>query len=373
MYRWDTGRAAAWYERLPWLVGCNFLPSSAVNQLEMWQAETWDPATIERELGWAGSLGFNVLRVFLHDLLWTRDGEGFLKRVDDFLGIADRHGMRVIFVFFDDCHRPSPKPGRQPPPVPGVHNSGWVQSPGREVVERFHDGTVPEEERRRLADYVRGVLIRFGGDRRILMWDIYNEPGQTGAGNDSFELLSETWRWAREAAPAQPLTSCLEGSVGEKNAALNRENSDVVTFHCYSGPKLEETILRHKETFGRRPLICTEYMARELGTTFRHSLPVFRKHRVGCLNWGLVAGRSQTHFNWKTVEKLEGLKASGAALKPGDPIPEPELWFHDIFRVDGTPFDGEEVEFVRGFVKEGRQLLPPGRGNTYWRNPAGVF
>ena len=70
--RWTAERAKAWYAGLPWQVGSNFIPSTSSNQLEMWQAETFDPATIERELAWAAGLGMKSMRVFLHDLLWLR-------------------------------------------------------------------------------------------------------------------------------------------------------------------------------------------------------------------------------------------------------------------------------------------------------------
>ena len=350
MEQWTVKQAKEWYAKQPWLVGCNYLPGNAVNQLEMWQAETYDPQRIDLELGWAENLGFNALRVYLHDLCWRDDAAGFCSRIDDFLGIADRHGMKVLLVLFDDCHRPDPVAGVQLLPVAGVHNCGWAQSPGAAIRMQFHEGTVAESENVRLQKYIQGVLRRFSGDERILMWDIYNEAGQFGPGDTSNELLTLTWQWAQEVRPSQPLTACLDGAVGEKNLAINQAKSDVVTFHCYGGKSLEELILRNKNLNGR-PAVCTEYMARETGTTFQHSLPLFKKHGVGCFNWGLVAGKSQTHFNWKTMETLADRKAQGLFLQPGDPIPEPELWFHDIFRMDGTPYDQKEADFIRSFVR----------------------
>lgn len=351
MKSWAVDAANQWYKAQPWLVGCNFIPSTAINQLEMWQAETYDPTTIARELAWAEKIGFNTIRVFLHDLVWSHDSRRFAERMDDFLAIADRHGMKVLFVLFDDCHRPDPVFGVQPLPVPGVHNSGWKHSPGQKIVLQFHDGTVLPKEKTRLRDYVHGVLTQFAKDERILAWDVYNEPGQSGNDDKTHELLAATWQWAREIRVIQPLTACLDGACGKKNIALNAEQSDVITFHCYDGQSLENTIIQLKNRYSGRPVICTEYMAREHGTTFQHSLPIFKKHRIGCYNWGLVAGKTQTHWNWKSVENLEKLKAQGAVLKPGDPIPEPALWFHDIFRKDGTPFDQTEADFIRAITQ----------------------
>ena len=200
---------------------------------------------------------------------------------------------------------------------------------------------------------LRGVLGRFGDDDRVWMWDLYNEPGQGGKGDASFELLHWTWRRARETPVRQPLTACLDGCVGERNRALNAAASDVITFHAYNGAILEPTLRRRQAEAAGRPVVCTEYMARELGTTFQFSLPLFRKYRVDCFNWGLVAGRSQTHFNWKTAEDIDERRARGEVLQPGDPIPEPALWFHDIFRTDGSPFDPAEIEFIRRLLKHG--------------------
>src|SRR5690606_24227254 len=132
---WSLEKANAWREDRGWLVGCNFSPSTAINQLEMWQEDTFDPETIDRELGWAEDLGFNCIRVYLHDLLWEQDSLGFLERMEAFLEISDRHQIGVMFVLFDGVWDPFPKLGVQPDPKPHLHNSGWVQSPGLEVLQ----------------------------------------------------------------------------------------------------------------------------------------------------------------------------------------------------------------------------------------------
>ena len=349
MTRWSNQQAKDWYVDQPWLVGCNFLPSSAVNQLEMFQQETFEKKTIEREVRWAKSLGFNSSRVYLHDLMWSYDPKGFSDRLDNFLNICNKHSIRPILVLFDDCHSPYPKTGKQPLPVIGAHNSGWKQSPGVELVHAVHSEKAGKELIR-LKDFVQGVLTKFSEDQRILMWDIYNEPGQFGVGTQSLTLLKLAWEWSHEVRPSQPLTACLDGSGGDEIIELNRVNSDVITFHCYEGTKLEQVIKNHLKL--NRPMICTEYMAREFGTTFEFSLPIFKKYEVGCYNWGLVAGKSQTHFGWSTITDLQKLKKEERFLNPDDPIPEPEKWFHDIFRVDGSAFDDAEVSFIKSIIKE---------------------
>lgn len=346
--KWTEKQSNTWYSHQPWLVGCNFLPSSAINQLEMFQEDTFDQKTIERELDWAKDLGFNSLRVYLHDLLWS-EKEKFKKTFEKFLNICNEREIKPIVVLFDDCHRPYPKIGKQPIPVRGVHNSGWKQSPGMKLVNQVVEDEIDAKELNRLKEFIQGILLDYSNDERILMWDIYNEPGQFGLGDKSLSLLQLCWEWAHEIRPSQPLTSCLDGAIGDEILKLNGENSDVITFHTYEAEKLDPTIQRLKEF--KRPIMCTEYMAREFGTTFEFSLPIFKKENIGCYNWGLVAGKSQTHFGWSTILELQKRKKNGDFLNDLDEIPEPEEWFHDIFRKDGSPYKESEINFIKQILK----------------------
>jgi hypothetical protein len=321
--RWSADRAWDWYRAQPWLLGCNFIPSTAINQLEMWQAETFDPQTIERELGWAAGLGFNTARVFLHDLLWDSDRQGFLTRLDQFLTICQSRRIRPLLVFFDDCWNKTPRLGKQPEPKPGVHNSGWVQSPGSAVV------TDPTGWGH-LEKYVQGVLAAFGHDGRILGWDLYNEPGNNQLNEASMPLLKAIFDWARAADPDQPLTVGVWYDQPELTE-FSLQASDIISFHDYrdTPEALRAKIKAYREL--RRPVICTEYMARQGGSFFNRYLPVFKEEEVAAFNWGLVSGKTNTIYPWGS---------------PGGE-PEPNPWFHDIFRPDGKPFDPAEVAFIR--------------------------
>ena len=347
MSKWSIEKSQKWYDQNNWIVGCNYLPSNAINQLEMFQKETFDEEINKKELSWARQLGFNSVRVYLHDLLWA-DPIGFSERLNILLDICASLEIKPLLVLFDDCHRPYPKLGIQPKPVSGVHNSGWKQSPGMAIVNGIHEEQLNNIEIIRLKKFVTEILSNFKDDERILMWDIYNEPGQFGIGDKSLTLLELTWEWAYEVRPSQPLTACLDGSVGEGNIKLNAENSDIITFHTYEGEKLQETIDKLKVY--KRPLICTEYMAREFGSTFEFSLPIFKENNIGCYNWGLVAGKSQTHFGWSTILDLQKKKEGGKFLEDGDEIPEPAIWFHDILRKDGTAYNEKEVEFIKAIT-----------------------
>jgi hypothetical protein len=342
--RWPVERAQTWQAGHGWLRGSNFMPSTAINQLEMWQAETFDEATIDRELGYAESLGFNSMRVFLHDLPWQQDAEGYARRIDRFLAIADKHHIGVLFAIFDSCWYPLPKLGPQPAPLPFTHNSGWVQSPGVAALQN-------PAEYPRLHAYVTGLVKRFAGDRRIHGWDVWNEPdnGDGGAvGRPGLEpknkatlvltLLPQVFSWAREGNPTQPLTSGVWGGDYTSDAKLNPmqraqlENSDVISFHCYGNLNdLRRTV--ESLRWMQRPLLCTEYMARPNGSTFDPNLGWMKEQGVAAYNWGFVSGKTQTIYPWDSWSKHY--------------TAEPKLWFHDILRADGTPFRQEETAYIR--------------------------
>lgn len=342
--RWTEQQANAWYAQQPWLVGSNYIPKSAINELEMWQDATFDPDQIDKELGWAEAMGMNTMRVFLHDLLWQQDAPGFTKRIDRFLSIASHHHIRPIFVLFDSCWDPLPHLGPQHPPIPGVHNSGWVQSPGAAALD-------DSKQYPRLKTYVVGVVGAFAKDDRILAWDVWNEPGADNAGSYPRQelkdkeakvaaLLPQAFAWAHEASPTQPLTSGVWdidiSRDADKQSELQRiqlGESDVVTFHNYSWP---ENFRREIEWLRRfhRPVICTEYMARSAGSTFDTVLPIAKQERVGAINWGFVAGKTQTYLPWDSWQRPYVLQ-------------QPQIWFHEILHEDGTPYRQAEVDLIR--------------------------
>jgi hypothetical protein len=333
---WSVEKANDWYARQPWPVGSNFIPSSAINQLEMWQADTFDPATIDRELAWAAGIGFNTVRTYLHDLAWQADANGLKRRIDCFLDIASRHNIHPILVFFDDCWNSNPRIGAQPAPKPGIHNSGWMQSPGVDVVNQGPTAWGCLEV------YVKDIISTFADDERILLWDLYNEPGNSRNGEKSLSLLRAVFEWARSINPSQPLTA----GVWFDNEPLNKFQlaaSDIITFHHYWEPdKLEREIAKLK-AYGR-PVICTEWLARTCGSLVGTNLPVFAKEKIGCLNWGLVAGKTNTIYPWKEVVDPSQVLDLHA---------EPEPWFHDLLRLDGMPYDMSEIETFRRFTSRG--------------------
>ena len=349
MERWSEKQADDWYARQPWLVGSNYLPANAINELEMWQAESFDPQRIDLELGWAQAIGLNTMRVFLHDLPWQSDAAGFQQRIDTFLTIADRHHIRILFVLFDSVWDPHPHTGKQRAPRPGIHNSGWMQSPGADALG--DPAQLP-----RLKAYVEGVVGRFRRDPRVIGWDVWNEPSNINEGSYDAEelpgkrdivrnLLPQVFAWAREAGATQPLTSGLweEGDWSSPDkldpiARIQLEQSDIVSFHNYGKPAVFTKLVRQLRAY-HRPILCTEYMARPNGSTFQGILPIAKRYHVGAINWGLVAGKSQTYLPWDSWKHPYTDR-------------QPKVWFHEIFRTDGTPYRAQETDFIRKITKE---------------------
>ena len=355
--RWTPAEADAWYAKQEWLVGANYTTSNAINQLEMFQADTFDPEAIDRELGWAHEqFGMNTMRVYLHDLLWQQDPQGFIKRVDTFLSIAEKHGIRPMLVLFDSCWDPDPKLGPQHRPIPGVHNSGWVQSPSRHML-------VDPANDKHFREYVEGVVGAFANDKRVLAWDLWNEPDNPGGGNYMdkqlkgeqeriAELLPQIFDWARAKKPTQPLTSGVwigdDWSPGAASLTSFQPTqlgcSGEVTFHNYEQPEAFVSRVAQLKKYGR-PLICTEWLARGAGSNVDTILPIARRENIGMINWGFVDGAIQTRFPWDSWQRPY-------TMEP------PTVWFHDLLKADGTPYRAREAELFRKLAKTPRKSVP---------------
>jgi hypothetical protein len=324
---WSKHAANQWYSKQGWLRGCDFIPSTAINQLEMWQAESFDTATINRELGYAQSIGLNCMRVFLHHLAWQKDTDGFKKRMELYLAIANRRNIKTIFVFFDDCWNESYTAGPQPAPKPGIHNSGWLRDPGKLLYDDPNLINVLEA-------YVKDILRTFKNDKRILLWDLYNEPGNSGYQNKSMPLLTKAFQWGREINPSHPLTAGVWSKSLIELTNYQLTNSDIITYHNYENERDHQQAIDSLRKFGR-PLICTEYMARLRNSTFFNIMPLLKKENIGAINWGLVSGKTNTKYAWDT------------------PMPdgaEPKIWFHDIFRPDGSPYSQAEIDLIKSLT-----------------------
>ena len=329
-------------EITPYVAGCNYIPSTAINQLEMWQAESFDPVTIDRELGWAQELGFNCMRVFLHHLLWEEDRDGFVARIGTYLDIAFSHGIKTMFVFLDDCWDERATLGPQRAPRKGVHNSGWVKDPGILYFGPCGSGCQYASDTTAILDvlerYVKDILSTFKDDKRIYAWDLYNEPGG-GQGADrywerSFPLLKDIFSWAWEVAPTQPLTAGIWSPRLKEMNDWQARHSDIISYHTYEPIEKHQKLIDALRPYGK-PMVCTEYMARTIGSTFQTILPALRKQGIGAINWGFVRGKTNTIFPWESAPVSE----------------EPSIWFHDVLNPDGSPYCEEEINVIKAVCR----------------------
>ena len=335
--QWSVEKANEWYSQQEWPVGCNYVPSYAINQYEFWQQETFNPEVLDRELGLAEDLGFNALRIYLHEGLWYADKDGFKSRINKFFDMAESHGIKLIVTFFTNGgnHEKEFALGPQPEAIPGMHNSNWIPSPGRKVID-------DPAQWPRLKEYVQDILRTYKNDDRILYWCLCNEPENMKAGCDVKDFMPAVYQWAWEIRPSQPLSSPVWQRPGRNGTQTKLDlvawtcmNSDIITFHCYSPAKQVEIAVQMFQRFGR-PIVCQEYLARNYGNTFETVMPILKENKVGAINWGLINNKCNFHLPW--------------GHKYGDP--EPEVWFHDILRNDGTPYSEEECDFIRSMTAD---------------------
>lgn len=323
---WSPEKAWEWYNRMPWLNGVNYIPAYAVNYTAMWDKTTFSAKAIDRELALMEDLGMNCVRVVMQHAVYADDAKYFKKTFRRFLDIAQKHGILVMPIFFDDCAfgvNTDPVVGRQSEPLEGWYAWAWSPSPGYSMV-------VDEREHPKLETYVKDIMQTFRDDKRILCWDLYNEPTNSRFSKMSWPLLRKVFRWAREVGPSQPITSGIWNGNAELETFLT-ENSDVITFHQYDNREETQKGMERMKAKGR-PVICTEWMNRPRGSLVADIMPMFKENRVGSMLWGLVNGKTQTHLPW-------GHRPDGGAYDGP--------WQHDLYRGDLTPYDAEELNLIK--------------------------
>lgn len=326
--RWSVEKAKAWGAANPWFCGVNYIPANAVNYTAMWDKTSFSPDVIRRELKLMTDMGMNCVRFVMQYKVYEDDPEYFKATLDRFLTLCDEAGVKAMPIFFDDCSfgaSNDPVLGRQSEPLEGWYAWAWSPSPGHTMV-------IDGREHPKLEKYVKDVISRFKDDGRIFLWDLYNEPSNHKLGFRSYPLLEKTFAWARAVDPSQPLSSGIWNNDKRLNAII-LANSDVVTFHLYANRA--KTAKRMKEILKMakgRPVICTEWMNRPIGSTVKDCIGLFKEANVGCIAWGLVNGKTQTHLPWR--HRPEKLPYTG-------------VWQHDLFRGDFTPYDPSEIAIIK--------------------------
>ncbi|WP_338463963.1 cellulase family glycosylhydrolase [Franconibacter daqui] len=356
MRKWSVEKAWNWHAQQGWLRGFNYLPRTAVNWTEMWQRETFDPACIAQELQWAKAIGFNSLRTNLPFIVWEHDRDGLIDRIGQFLEICHQNDIRVMLTLMDDCGFSGEHPflGQQKLPVPGVHNSQAAASPGRNIVMQPALWGLVER-------YIKDIVGHFSQHKTLIVWDLYNEPTNrmifTPSGQTTFDpalerrshrLMVLAFRWAREMKPQQPLTVGAWHIAAGQDPALPVYShptdqralalSDIISFHAYVPLAQLHQAITYLRQF-KRPLLCTEWMARHAASIMHEQLPLFKAQGIGCWQWGLVKGRTQTWLPWP------GLATVDASAPP--------RWFHDLLDETGAAFDETETALIKQLAAEG--------------------
>jgi hypothetical protein len=327
--RWSEEKIWEWQNKQPWYCGFNYIPAYAINYTAMWDKSTFDPVAIDKELALAEGVGFNCLRAVLQYAVYEDDTAYFLRTLDRFLAICKRHKLSFMPALFDDCVfglENDPKVGKQPEPLPGWYAWAWSPSPGHTMV--IDSATHP-----RIEKYVKAVMNRFKDDERIFIWDLYNEPTNGGLGTTSLPLLTKVIRWAREVNPTQPITVAVWNNNRRLNA-IAVEGSDIISFHNYGNKEQLEKHIQELKQY-KRPLINTEWMNRPAGSTVENNLGVFYREKTGCMLWGLVNGKTQTHLPW--------------GHRPGDSTAA--VWQHDLYKKDFTAYNQKELDLIIEHIK----------------------
>ena len=323
---WSPERAWVWYKSKPWIVGWNYTPTTCVNATEWWQDEKKvTDSIIHRELRLGELLGYNSIVVYMQYLVWLKDSVYYKDRFSKFLAIADAHHFTVTPVFFDDvnfiCSADNcgnSHLGDQGEPNPSLLMSQWAASPGPTYV-------LDVNNRPMFKRYVQDFIRTFGQDKRILMWNLYNEPSNSGMGGRTLPLVELVFQWVREIGASQPLT-VSEWSGGSNGWPYNL--SDICSTHGYmnnGGLSGRINDLRASQ----RPIICTEWLARgNPGTNILIDLPLFKRLGVGAIQWSLINGRMHCERSWTSYNSYNN------------------PWFHDVLYNDGKPYKAEEVDAI---------------------------
>lgn len=306
-----------------WVQGAVFVPTNAVNQIQQWHQ--YDHDINDREMYYAHLYGINLVRVYIHNLLWEYDRDNLLANMEDFLQIADKYGMKVEVVFFDDCWNDYPEfrpNGDYPAPVFGKHNSQWVEGPGDAYKAKYNDadGVVKQK----LEDYVKGVVSHFKDDERIAFWNVYNEPsnGESGLMNQvTKQIMNDSRIWIREVNPIHPMSSTGWQFSGGPF-------SDFITYHPY------ESNYPIPAEFGDRKEVLADEVMNRLTQSVPGVVSGFGDKGLGFVMWEFGIGRDNTRFYW------------GTDVNPAKE--EMEVPFHGIVYPDGHPWDVDDVKAMIG-------------------------
>ncbi len=356
--QWSAESANRWYEKLPWLRGCNFIGSDCANRFDMWQSYRAREKllTAERELALCQELGFNTVRIWIIFEAWLNEPEFFMEMLESYLTLCADHKLSVMLCLTNEEDLPrgefeafeGRKVGEQEYAL-GYHQGRFPESPKAAARPRWHYAQSPK-----LApafwQMIREIVTRYAEDERILCWNVYNEPG-AALDEACVPILERMFQVVRSLDPSQPLTADVWRGLGDNDWPLHREeaialqNSDIISFHNYQPfPEFCKAVDQFR-THGR-PLFCTEWLHRICHNEVRDTYPLMYIANIANYCWGFVVGKTQTNEPWElTWEQYEN---------PDIPTDyDFTKWQHDLFRPSLRPYDPRETELIRTYNRLG--------------------
>jgi hypothetical protein len=350
---WTKDKAWDWYRQTPWLRGCNYMSCDCANRIDQWQELGFEKRleTADKELELAASIGYNSIRLILEFIVWEQEHDGFMERFDRYLTTAYKHGIRSLIVFGNDCMPPKDEHYR--PLKLGKQSYDWGYHGGRKHSQHqqhnqmgYHLLDEPELAEKHY-EWVHEIMNKYKHDPRIVVWDLYNEAGNVNRDTVTIPHVKKFFEIARDVNPDQPITSCLWKGLSRDNKLPEveqyiLENSDIISYHNYGSYQNNIQIIKRLKEYGR-PILNTEWLARMTHNTVQEMYPLFYLEKIGCYNWGLVAGLYQTYEPWNGLwQRYDAGKGENLDFTK---------WFHDLFRPNHRPYDPNEIDLIKKFNK----------------------
>lgn len=351
--KWSKERAWEWYNARPWIRGCNYMSADCANRVDQWQEYGFEERfeTAAGELKLMAELGYNSIRIIPEFIVWKKEHDGFTERFERYIELAAQNNISCMIVLGNDCCPPKEEALKRM--RLGEQQVDWGYHGGRRISQhgRF-DGIGyslldDPEYTEKYYEFVREIVGKYKNDERVIMWDVYNEPGNSRRSGITLPHLEKFFEIIRDIDPIQPLTvgiwsqsTELENLTEAEKYGL--ENSDIISYHNYNSYENNVRELRLLKKLGR-PVINTEWLNRCGGNSVEEMFPLFYLEKIGCYNWGFVAGKYQTYEPWNGI--WDGYKENPEAFEHFDFT----KWFHDIYRPSHNPYNPKETELIKRF------------------------
>ncbi|MBQ2987780.1 MAG: cellulase family glycosylhydrolase [Clostridia bacterium] len=357
MMRWSKEKAWEWYDSRPWLRGCNYMSADCANRVDQWQALGFEERfqTTETELALMQKTGFNTVRLIPEYVVWKEEHDGFMERFDRYLSLCAKYGISCMIVLANDCMPPKNELWKKP--FIGEQSVAWGYHGGKKSAQHSSfAGVAPHfyfddpEECERYFDMVREIVTTYRNDARVCIWDVYNEPGAGRRTEITPPILQRMFDTVRACEPSQPLTSAVwscEHLLRKSDSNPHKQiediifaNSDIISYHYYGEYNTHVRIIKRLKEEGR-PIVNTEWLGRIFHNDVFSLFPLFYLEKIGCYNWGFVAGKYQTYEPWD---------ATWSAYERGE-LEDVDFtkWFHDLYRPGHHPYDPKEIKLIREF------------------------